>query len=365
MIIYIADFNLPNNSAYVHQVIKMCDAFAEQYKNVLLLVKYKNDKLKFKELKKNYLLKNSFKINSVLNLKSKNFLLNLIFCFMACLMIKKKYQNDKIITRSFLTSVFLSYLKIIHILEIHQELRGLTGKIFFNYYKNFSHKYLKIIYINKNLKKYYKFFNNKNSLVLDDAVDYRDFINLNKDKKKSCLYTGSLSKGKGFEIIYALSKKLKKVDFHVYGDLKLLEERWSNKKLPKNLFLKGFVTYNKIPSILKSSSILLLPYMKKSFGRNNNLNLSNYMSPLKLFDYLAAGRVIIASDLTIYSHILINNYNSIKILPNNIQKWIDTVETVLKNYPKYKMLRVNAKKNSYKFSWIIRTKKIIDYYEKK
>ena len=41
MIIYIADFNLPNNSAYAHQVIKMCDAFAEQDKNVL-----------FKELKK-------------------------------------------------------------------------------------------------------------------------------------------------------------------------------------------------------------------------------------------------------------------------------------------------------------------------
>ena len=32
MIIYIADFNLPNNSAYSQQVLKMCDAFCDQEK---------------------------------------------------------------------------------------------------------------------------------------------------------------------------------------------------------------------------------------------------------------------------------------------------------------------------------------------
>ena len=42
------------------------------------------------------------------------------------------------------------------------------------------------------------------------------------------------------------------------------------------------------------------------------------MSPMKMFDYLASERIILASKLNVYSHILRNNYNSILVDPNNI-----------------------------------------------
>ena len=45
------------------------------------------------------------------------------------------------------------------------------------------------------------------------------------------------------------------------------------------------------------------------------------MSPLKMFDYLAAKMKIIASDLNVYKHILKNNFNCKLIKVNDDKEW--------------------------------------------
>ena len=73
-IIYISDLNLPNNSAQSIQILKMCDAFSN-FKNhpVHLFVKFLDKSYSFRKLKKDYILKNSFFIKSVLGIKKKKF----------------------------------------------------------------------------------------------------------------------------------------------------------------------------------------------------------------------------------------------------------------------------------------------------
>ena len=58
--------------------------------------------------------------------------------------------------------------------------------------------------------------------------------------------------------------------------------------------------------ILKSNKILLMPYEKEAGVLIDDPDVSSYISPLKLFDYLASGSIIIASRKTAYSHILKN-----------------------------------------------------------
>ena len=50
--------------------------------------------------------------------------------------------------------------------------------------------------------------------------------------------------------------------------------------------------------------------MKKVLAFAKDLEIQNNMSPMKMFDYLASGRIILATDLNVYSHILKNDYNS-------------------------------------------------------
>ena len=77
----------------------------------------------------------------------------------------------------------------------------------------------------------------------------------------------------------------------------------------KNILFYDFKSYKNIPKILKSSKFLFLPYSNQVLVNSDSLEVSNFMSPLKMFDYLAAGKIILASNLNVYSHILKNNYN--------------------------------------------------------
>ena len=70
-IIYIAEFSLPNMSAYTVHVLKMCDSFSYNNK-VELLIPFCSNSYNFKKIQNEYLLKNNFKIKSIFNSKIKN-----------------------------------------------------------------------------------------------------------------------------------------------------------------------------------------------------------------------------------------------------------------------------------------------------
>ena len=67
-----------------------------------------------------------------------------------------------------------------------------------------------------------------------------------------------------------------------------------------------------------------MPYQKKVKGRTS-IWLEKYMSPLKMFDYLSAKMIIIASDLTVYKHILKNNFNCKLVRVNDDDAWSKSI----------------------------------------
>ena len=61
------------------------------------------------------------------------------------------------------------------------------------------------------------------------------------------------------------------------------------------------------------------------------IDVASYFSALKLFEYMATGKIIIASNLKVYNKILKNNHNSITLDPKNIGKWIKTINEIFKS----------------------------------
>ncbi len=78
-LVYIADFSLPNMSAYALHVLKMCDAFSEQKYSVKLILPYKKKTYTFDKIKKEFLLKKKFEIISIFNEKKYLFFFIQIF----------------------------------------------------------------------------------------------------------------------------------------------------------------------------------------------------------------------------------------------------------------------------------------------
>lgn len=355
-IAYIAETSLTNKSAYTVHVLKMCDAFSNTNDLTLLIPSYK--KSNFKKLKKNFMLtsKKKFNIKSIINRKTKNFLIRIYFSLKVSNFLNLK-NFDLILTRSILTSFFLSIFKIKHILEIHSELRGLTRLLMINLNYINSEYVKKIIFISKTLKKRFKIIDKKKILVLHDAVDINNFKLKNKKNKniKNITYVGSFHEGKGIELILELAKKFKGLKFNIYG-----EPLKKNYIKSKNLIIHGFINYNKVPKKLINSDILLLPSLKKQYGRSKSVNISEYNSPLKMFDYLASGNIIISSKLSGINEVLKHNYNSIITNGFDVKNWEIAIRDIQQKKYHLEILRKNAIKTAKKFTWIERSKKIIN-----
>jgi len=80
----------------------------------------------------------------------------------------------------------------------------------------------------------------------------------------------------------------------------------------------GMQPIEKLPSYLKTMDVCLIPYRKNSFTDN--------CFPLKLFEYLSAGKPIVASSIP-----SLNKYTRYVYLSNNTEEYINNIELALTN----------------------------------
>ena len=72
-----------------------------------------------------------------------------------------------------------------------------------------------------------------------------------------------------------------------------------------------------------------MPYTKKATFSGNYGNIINFMSPMKMFDYLGAGKLIISSNIKVLREILTDNYNSILIKDYlNVLEWKKKIDKI-------------------------------------
>ncbi len=358
---YVCEVNYPNSSAYGIHVLKMCDALKNKHTVINLFAP--SITLSDYNLKKKYKINNTINFISVFKkIISLNFFTRAIFSLKILMknnLNYKEFEKHFYLSRSVVFALFGCILNKKVILEIHHELSGITKIIFFLIKKLGFLKNLKYIFIHKNLNKIFKI--PKGSYIcLDDAVNIKDFKNIkNTVKKNTCVYVGSFHKGKGVEKIFEIAKRVKNVNFHLYGDKTFLKK---NLKL-KNVKIFNFIPYRYIPDVLSKYDVALMPYENYVSGRLKNINLVNYMSPLKMFDYLASSKIILASDLKVYKHILRNKFNSI-LIDYKTENWVNWINSVFKSKKKFFYLKKNAKKTALKFTWERRSKKILTFSKK-
>ena len=106
--------------------------------------------------------------------------------------------------------------------------------------------------------------------------------------------------------------------------------------------------------------ILILPYQKKITVKGNVGDITKYTSPLKLFDYLAAGKLIISSNLKVLKEIVTNKKNCILINDfKSLASWINTINYHKKNFEKKNIISKQAHLLARKYTYYNRAKAII------
>ena len=186
-------------------------------------------------------------------------------------------------------------------------------------------------------------------MILHDGVDIDNF---KKPKVinniKSATYIGSFYKGRGIELITDLAKKFDNLNFNLYGgNSRILKSKIRN---IKNLNFYGFIKYKKVPKILSKSDILLMPYSNNVEVRAKGINTAEYCSPLKMFDYLAAGKIIVSSKLSGISEVLKHNKNAILVKIFDYKSWEKSIFEIINGKYKIKDLQRNSFETAKNFS---------------
>ena len=355
-VFYIAETRLNNNSAYTHHVMKMCDAFVQNDFETVLLLPFEK-KISPTKIYKDYSLvgKNFFFVKSLLKRNIKNFFDRVVFGYKVTNFISKFQESKLIVSRSLVSSFFLSLNKIDHILEIHSELKSLTKLLMINFNFVNSRYVKKVVFISKSLSKKFK-INKEKKLILHDGVDIKNFEEkIKKNSLKNVTYIGSFYKGRGIELIIYLAKKFRNLNFNLYGNT----SKYPKSKI-SNLRIHGFIKYKDVPKLLSKSDILLMPYSKNVEVRAKGINTAEYCSPLKMFDYLAAGRIIVSSKLDGISEVLKHNKNAILVNNFDYKSWEKFIFELLNGKYNIKNIQKNSLKTARNFTWKKRAKKIID-----
>lgn len=141
-------------------------------------------------------------------------------------------------------------------------------------------------------------------------------------------YVGALYRGKGMEIISALAMRMPEVDFHVVGGSREDVDHWIRMCYSPNIHFYGFVEPGMVRSYLVRFDIVLAPYQRQVGSPRNDI--APWMSPLKIFEYMAVGCPIISSDLPVLREILVDGVNSLLVPPDSLEDWMNAIRLMEK-----------------------------------
>lgn len=174
--------------------------------------------------------------------------------------------------------------------------------------------------------------------------------------RPTLVYTGSLSPEKGAAFLAGAASLLGHVHFIIIGGSVKESTALANAKKCANLFVHPNVPHKEIPSILQDADMLVMPYMPEG-------DLIPYMSPLKLFEYLATGKPILSSDLTVLRPFLNNDENCLLFSPGSIDSLCTQVNRLLTMAPEKKeKLRSNQLQSAMRHTWTNRATTILDWH---
>ncbi|WP_179850085.1 glycosyltransferase [Candidatus Pelagibacter communis] len=276
------------------------------------------------------------------------------------------FKPDIYITRNFFTCFLLVLLKKKTILELHHDLDNESRIVKFLVKKfNFlnSKNLLKLIaitsYVKLNYVSKYSVRENKIAVLPSGSSISERFKFKIRKKNFNIGYFGSLYESRGQKLLLDLAKIDKKNKYFIYGNTKQIKNLISKKKI-KNLIINDYIPYKEVPKILSNMDLLLMPYTSKITAAGNFGDITKFTSPLKLFDYLSVGKVILCSDYPVLKEILKKNINVI-FLKNykNVYAWKLEIEKLFYQKEKTFIISKNNYKYAKKFSLIKRADKIL------
>lgn len=171
------------------------------------------------------------------------------------------------------------------------------------------------------------------------------------------LYIGSLHGWKGLETAFAATSDLG-IPFDVVGDaggLRHHQQRCAEAGFNHVVF-HGTIPPERLAQFYFPGSICVLPLSNTEIAKH-------YTSPLKLFEYLAAGRPVIAADLPTIREIVTDGIHSLLVPVGDVKAWSVALREVIDNKAAAGVLAANGRRLALSCTWKARAETLMPVLE--
>ncbi|MBI5296258.1 MAG: glycosyltransferase family 4 protein [Chloroflexi bacterium] len=207
--------------------------------------------------------------------------------------------------------------------------------------------------------------------VIPNGVSPSDFcpspLPARDGRVPTLLYIGTLADWQGLDVVVkAMPKILEKqpVQLRIIGrgrsrQRKLLAKQIRKLGVEEHVIVQPAVPHHEIPALIAEADICVAP-----LGLNDR-NVTQGACPIKLLEYMAAARPLLASNMPIVRELVREDVDALLFSPNDPDDLARQIVTLLNDFELSQRLAQSASERALtKFTWRESQKKLLRVYEK-
>ena len=369
-ILYIANIRLPTERAHGVQIMEMCSALAEAGADVELCVPRRRNAITLDPFVYYHLPQNpKFKVTQLatwdlVHRGKLGFWIQSLTFAIAALWYARN-ANAHIYSRDEMPLFLLSFFKKTFSYEPHAPLwNNVTTRVAESAHLLFP--------ISLGLKEFYQHA----GVPEEKMFIARDGVNLSRftvsESKEACreklqlpphakivLYSGHLYARKGAQIFADAAAQLDMNTLCIFvggtkEDIADFREKYGTQK---NMIILGHKPHDEIPYYLSAADVLVLP----NSAKNEDARL--YTSPMKLFEYMASGTPVVASDVPSLREVLTEE-NALLVTADEPKAFTHGIELLLSDEVLAGKLAARAKEDVKMYAWQKRAEAVLKQIQK-
>ncbi len=174
-------------------------------------------------------------------------------------------------------------------------------------------------------------------------------------------YVGNLYPGKGMETIEQLAPRLPECRFHVIGGQPHEVALWQERIGRAHVVFHGLLPHAEAQARMRACDVLLAPFQRFVWIGGDRTDIGRWMSPLKVFEYMASGRPMIASDLSVLREVLHDGENALLVDPEDTEAWVRAIRRLAGDATLRRGLAARAREDLARhYTWDRRAELILD-----
>ena len=179
-------------------------------------------------------------------------------------------------------------------------------------------------------------------------------------------YTGSMYPGRGVELLVTVVEREPRITLHLVGGPEQVARAWAT-SAPRahaagRIVIHGPVSPARSRELQRGFDVLVAPFARR-VSTDSGVDSSRWMSPMKVFEYMASGRPIVISDLPVLREILRPGIDAIMVTPEDADALADAVRLLADDRALAGRLAASALERARElFTWRRRAERILDRF---